>query len=399
VTSRRWTGAVLAALVLAGCAHGPRPASPLPIPAPSAAKPEPPRPTVSFAAPLSGRPGDATADLAPALAAFRRSCPALLKRTDASGLTQPGDWAEACATAATATDPAAFFATSFRPVTLGDGRGLDTGYFEPELAGSRVAAPGFAVPLYRRPPDLIDLDLGAFDVGLTGKHVRGRIDGTGFVPYYDRAEIDDGALVGRGLELAYAADPYDAFFLEIQGSGRLRLPDGSVLRVGYDGQNGHAYTAIGKVLRDRGVLASGQATMDGIIGWMHAHPADGRDLMRANRSYVFFRVLTTPTDLGPTGAIGVPLTPRTSVAADPKFVPLGSPVWLETTVDGAAFRQVVVAQDTGGAIKGPNRLDIFWGAGAAARATAGGLSSTGSVTLLLPAAAAERLVHGAPPPP
>ena len=392
-----WALAVVAGLVLAGCAGGVK-VAPTPPPV-AAAKAEIPRAAITLAAPLASRPGFATADLAPALAAFRRSCPALLKRTDASGMTQPGDWTAACAAAATTTDPRTFFATAFRPVVAGDSRGLDTGYFEPELAGSRTPAPGFAVPLYRRPPDLIDLDLGAFDTSLTGKHVRGRIAGKTFVPYFDRAAIDDGALAGRSLELAWAADPYEAFFLEIQGSGRLRLPDGSVLRIGYDGQNGHAYTAIGKLLRDRGVLAPGQATMDGIIGWMRAHPADGRELMRANRSYVFFRVLTTPADLGPTGAIGVPLTPRASVAADPKFVVLGGPVWLDTTVDGASFREIVIAQDTGGAIKGPNRLDIFWGAGAAARATAGGLSATGSVTLLLPRAAAERLVHGAPPAP
>ena len=389
---------VVALLALAGCAGGVK-LAPIAATAAVAAKPEPAKPVVTVAPPLASRPGYTNADLDPALAAFRRSCPALLKRADPSGLTLPGDWNATCAAAITATDARAFFSSALRPVILGDGRGLDTGYFEPELAGSRVATPGFPVPLYRRPPDLIDLDLGAFDPGLSGKHIRGRIAGKSFIPYFDRAAIDDGALGGRRLELAWAADPYDAFFLEIQGSGRLRLPDGSITRVGYDGQNGHAYTAIGKTLRDRGVLGPGQATMDGIIGWMRAHPAEGRDLMRGNASYVFFRELTTPIDLGPTGAMGVPLTPHASVAADPRFVPLGSPVWLDTTVDGAPFRSVVIAQDTGGAIKGPNRLDIFWGAGDAARATAGGLSSRGSVTLLLPPAAAERLVYAAPPPP
>ena len=380
-------------IALGGCAGGIRPVTPPPATAIAAT------PAVTAAPPLAARPGFAAVDLGPALAAFRRSCPVVLKRADPSGLTLPADWSGACAAATTATEAGAFFATAFRAVTIGDGRGLDTGYFEPELAGSRVAAPGFAVPLYRRPPDLIDLDLGAFDPGLTGKHVRGRIAGAVFVPYFDRAAIDDGALAGRGLELGWAADPYEAFFLEIQGSGRLRLPDGSVMRVGYDGQNGHAYTAIGKLLRDRGVLAPGQATMDGIIGWMRIHPVEGRDLMRANASHVFFRELTTPADLGPTGAMGVPLTARASAAADPKFVPLGAPIWLDTMVGGAPCRTIVVAQDTGGAIKGPNRLDIFWGAGPAARATAGGLSASGSVTLLLPAAAADRAIRGAPPAP
>ncbi len=288
------------------------------------------------------------------------------------------------------------------PVEIGDGRGLDTGYYEPELAASRTAAPGYATPIYRRPPDLVDVDLGSFDAGLAGKHIRGRIAGDRFVPYYDRAEIDAGALAGRGLELAWAADPFAAFFLEIQGSGRLRLPDGTVLRVGYDGQNGHAYTGIGRLLRDRGALAPGEATMTGIIGWLRAHPAEAPGVLHANRSKVFFKPLTTPATSGPPGALGVPLTPRASAAADPAFLPLGAPLWLDTIVAGAPFRGVLVAQDTGGAIKGPNRLDLFWGSGEAAGVVAGGIAATGRVTLLLPPAAVARLAgpaaRDAPPP-
>ena len=256
------------------------------------------------------------------------------------------------------------------------------------------------MPIYRRPPDLIDLDLGTFDAALTGRHIRGRIAADRFVPYYDRAEIDGGALAGRGLELAWAADPYAAFFLEIQGSGRLTLPDGSVLRVGYDGQNGHAYTGIGKLLRDRGALGPGQATMAGIVAWLRSHPADAPELLHANRSKVFFKRLATPAGLGPPGALGVPLTPRVSVAADPAFVPLGAPLWLDTTVAGAPFRTIAVAQDTGGAIKGANRLDLFWGSGEAAGAVAGGISAAVQVTLLLPPASVARLfgaATGAPP--
>ena len=342
--------------------------------------------------PLEAHNGYPATDLGPVFAAFRASCPALQKRADTSGLTQPGDWAAPCAAAATAADPHVFFATAFTAVAIGDGRGLDTGYYEPDLAASPVPAPGYAVPIYRRPPDLIDLDLGTFDTGLTGKHIRGRIAGSRFVPYYDRAAIDGGALAGRGLELAWAADPYAAFFLEIQGSGRLALPDGSVVRVGYDGQNGHAYTGIGKLLRDSGALGPGQATMAGIIGWLRAHPADAPAILHANRSKVFFKVLNLPADRGPPGALGVPLTARVSAAADPLFVPLGSPLWLDTTVAGAPFRTVVVAQDTGGAIKGANRIDLFWGSGDAAGAVAGGITATGSVTLLLPPTAAARLL-------
>ena len=224
-----------------------------------------------------------------------------------------------------------------------------------------------------------------------GSTSAGHIVGDGFVPYHDRAAIDAGALAGRGLELAWAADPYAAFFLEIQGSGRLRLFDGSVLRVGYAGQNGLPYTAIGKLLRDRGALGPGQATMAGIIAWLRTHPADAPPVLHANRSKVFFRILDTPSDRGPPGALGVPLTARASVAVDPTAVPLGAPLWLDTTVAGAPFRSVVVAQDTGGAIKGVNRLDLFWGSGDAAGAVAGGVTATGTATLLLPQAAMARL--------
>ena len=176
----------------------------------------------------------------------------------------------------------------------------------------------------------------------------------------------------------------------------MRLTDGTTLRIGYDGQNGHAYTGIGKLLRDRGALGPGQATMAGIIGWLRAHPADAPAVLRANRSKVFFRRLTTPGDMGPPGALGVPLTAQVSVAADPAFVPLGAPLWLATTVAGAPFAGVVVAQDSGGAIKGPNRLDLFWGSGDAAGEVAGGVTATGSVTLLLPPAAAARLAAAHP---
>ncbi len=326
-----------------------------------------------------------------ALGAFRQGCPALLKRIDASGLTQPGDWAEPCSAAADTTDARRFFTRYFVAVRVADGRGLNTGYYEPELAASRTRAPGYRVPLYRRPPDPVEADLGQFDLALEGKRIRGRVDDRRLVPYPDRGAIDDGALAGRGLELAWAADAYAAFFLEIQGSGRLRLPDGSVLRVGYDGQNGLPYTAIGKRLRDRNALAPGQATMAGIIGWMRAHPAEARDLLRENRSKVFFRALTLPPDAGPPGALGVPLTAEVSVAADPRFVPLGGPLWLESTVGGAALRRMMVAQDTGGAIKGANRLDLFRGSGDAAGAVAGGITATGSTTLLIPLAAARRV--------
>ena len=327
-------------------------------------------------------------DTAAALAAFRLSCPALRKRADLSGLTQAGDWDAACALAERTRpgDAARFFATAFQPVQVGDGRLFATGYYEPELAGSRTRRPGYGVPIYRKPADLVEVDLGRFSAGLAGKRVRGRIaDGT-LVPYPDRAAIEGGALAGRGLEIAWGADPVEVFFLQIQGSGRLRLPDGGVMRIGYAGQNGHDYTSIGRLLVERGVLQSGQASMQGIVGWLAAHPAEGAALMRENESFVFFQELTGP---GPLGALGLPVAPRVSVAADPRFVPLGAPVFL--SADRADVQGVWIAQDTGGAIKGANRLDTFWGAGDEARAIAGGLSARGTAWILLPRAAAERL--------
>ena len=385
-------GIVAALLILAGCTGTPRVAAPTPAPAVAAAvaaaastpTPETAR-LVGVARVAMTEFGDATA----ALAAFRRSCPALLRRADASGLTQAGDWADACAAAAVATNAGAFFATLV-PVRVGAGTGLNTGYYEPELAGSRTSLAG-GTPLYRRPPDLIEIDLGQFGSSLSGRKIRGRVADGGFVPYHDRAAIDGGALAGRGLELAWATDAHEAFFLEIQGSGRLRLPGGTVLRVGYDGQNGRDYTGIGKLLRDRALLGPGQATMDGIIGWMRAQPDRGVALMHENRSKVFFRTLPPgdPT-LGPPGALGIALTPLVSVAADPRFVPLGAPLLLSSRGE-TSFARVMVAQDTGGAIKGANRLDVFWGAGPDARRIAGGMSATGTAVLLLPAVSATRL--------
>ena len=385
-------GLAAAFLFLAGCTSTPRVVVPVPPPATAAAA------TAAAAQPL---PETArllgvtrtvlpdTGDASAALSTFRRSCPVLVKRRDLSGLTEPGDWVAACAAAATATDARAFFATLV-PVRAGAGTGLNTGYYEPELAGSRTPIAD-GTPLYRRPADLIEVDLGAFGATLAGKKLRGRIAGQSFVPYFDRAAIDGGALNGRGLELAYAADPYEAFFLEIQGSGRLRLPDGSVMRIGYDNQNGRDYTGIGKLLRDRALLGPGQATMDGIIGWMRRSPDKGVALMHENRSKIFFRELP-PGDpaLGPPGALGIALTPQVSVAADPRFVPLGAPLWLSSRGE-APFARIMVAQDTGGAIKGANRLDVFWGAGADARRIAGGMSATGTAVLLLPAISAARL--------
>nr|WP_317892095.1 murein transglycosylase A [uncultured Sphingomonas sp.] len=326
-----------------------------------------------------------------ALAAFRISCPSLVRRTDASGLTQPGDWVAACNAAATVPAGGAmqFFATQFEPAQVGEGRAFATGYFEPEIAGSRRRERGYDVPVYAKPSDLVEVDLGLFSDAYKGKRIRGRVEGSSFVPYYDRTQIEKGALEGRGLEIGWAADPIEFFFLQVQGSGRLRLPDGSVMRIGYAGQNGRDYTGIGKLMKDRGLLGPGQSSMQGIVAWLRAHPAEGRAIMRENKSFVFFRELT---GAGPLGALGVPVTGQASVAADPKFVPLGAPVFL--SMDRTDATGLWVAQDTGGAIKGANRFDTFWGAGDEARAIAGGMSARGTAFVLLPRGAVARLNAG-----
>jgi len=313
--------------------------------------------------------------------AFQISCPSLTSRADASGLTRPEDWRELCA--ARPADFARFFRTRFEPVEIGAGAAFATGYYEPEIRGCRTPQPGCEVPIYRKPPDLLDANPA------TGARGRGRLDEAGnYVPYHDRAAIEEGALAGRGLELAWAADPVDLFFLQIQGSGRLLLADGSVIRIGYAGQNGREYVAIGRLLRERGLLPA-PVGMQRIRDWIAANPEAGRALMRENPSYVFFQELTGP---GPLGALGRPVTPRTSVAADPKFVPLGAPVLL-SGMDNPAADGLWVAQDTGGAIRGPNRFDTFWGAGAEAAATAGSMQSRGRAALLLPRGTLRRLRH------
>jgi membrane-bound lytic murein transglycosylase A len=317
-----------------------------------------------------------------ALAAFRASCPAVTARTDTSGLTSPGDWSAVCSQAAT-LDPSfapGFFYYNFDWVKVGDGRAFATGYYEPEIEGSRTPQAGY-VPIYRVPPDLVRCTKA------DGTSGRGRVDETGnCVLYYTRAEIEDGALSRSGLELAWAKDPVDLFFLEIQGSGRIRFDDGTVMRVGYAGQNGRDYVAIGRLLRDRGFLPPGGASMQSIKDWIRANPEQGRDLMRENLSYVFFKELK---GAGPLGALNVAVAPHVTVATDPNYVPLGAPVYLEKA-DRPEVDGLWVAQDTGGAIKGPNRFDTFWGAGPDAVATAGGMSASAEGLILIPKGVAAR---------
>ncbi len=396
------TGAKIVAAALAGalacCASLAQTPSyqsgPYPVPAKPAAPVTPPPPPPTSAARMEIVAGPPVNDLVTmpdravlALQAFHASCPALMARADLSGLTRSGDWAAACADAATwAPDKAIdFFVAHFETVQLGDGKTLATGYFIPEILGSRQRKPGFDVPIYRRPADLIDVDLGAFSESLRGRRVAGRVEGKKLVPYADRKGIDEGAMTGKGLELAWAADPVDFFFLQIQGSGRLRLPDGSVMTIGYDGQNGRDFTGLGRLLLDRGLVPSGQASMQGIVAYLRALPDGGRALMQENRSYVFFRELPGK----PLGALGVEVTGQVSAAADPNFIPLGAP--FVVGLDSVEASGLWVAQDTGGAIKGPNRFDTFWGHGADAARIAGGLAARGQTWLLLPIGTLARL--------
>ena len=372
-------------LILSACATRPveTPPAPAPAPAPTHVKPPPvivmpppPANAVAAGVTLAAAPPFITqVDASRALQAFRTSCPVLLRRQDKSGLTNNAAWAAVCSEAASIApaDAAAFFRDRFDWVSVGTGKAFATGYYEPEIAGSRTPLTGY-VPIHGVPTDLTRCTRAD---GQTG---RGRVDETGAcVLYHTRTEIEEGALAGKAAVLAYAADPIELFFLQIQGSGRVRFPDGTVMRIGYADQNGREYVAIGRQLRERGILPPGGANMQSIKAWMRQNPDQGRELMRENLSYIFFRELTGP---GPLGAINVPVSPRATVAADPKFVPLGAPVFL--ALDRPEAYGFWVAQDTGGAIKGANRFDTYWGHGAEATQIAGGMAANGVALILVP---------------
>jgi membrane-bound lytic murein transglycosylase A len=339
-----------------------------------------------------------------ALAALRKSCEAIGKQSDDSAIGPGGiagtvaDWRPLCADAAqleAADDAAArrFFEASFLPFSLANNSeksGLFTGYYEAELRGSRRREGGFTTPLLRRPPDLVMVELGLFRPAWRGERIGGRVEGGQLKPYASRAEIERGALVQRDLELFWVDDPVDAFFLQIQGSGRIRLPDGTVARVGYDGQNGRPYVPIGRLLAERGALARDEVSMQTIRTWLAAHPGEAAALMDENPSYVFFHELTGD---GPIGAQGVVLSAGRSLAIDRAFLPLGVPLWLDLddpAEGNGKLRRLVVAQDTGGAIRGPVRGDLFWGFGPEASARAGMMKDRGAYYMLLPRNVAAR---------
>lgn len=375
----RSAGVLLACLAIAACAE----------------KPEEPRLDLAPAR-FADLPGWADDRHAEALPALRRSCGRLLRIDPSRPIGPDGiggtaaDWREPCSALATVPDGDDAAARSwaerwlrpYRASDRGEAEGLFTGYYEPELAGSRMRSDRYGVPLYRRPRDLVTIDLGEFRDSLKGQRLAGRVVDGRLVPYEPRAAIADGALGRRGEPIAWVEDEVDAFFLHIQGSGRIRLAEGGIMRVGYAAQNGHPYYAIGRELVARGALAKEEVTLQSIRVWLRANPGEIRGVLDRNPSYVFFRELVGE---GPLGAEGVALTPGRSLAVDRKFLPLSTPVWLSAAhPDGGRLARLMVAQDTGGAITGPVRGDVFWGAGAEAERLAGMMKAKGGYWLLLP---------------
>jgi membrane-bound lytic murein transglycosylase A len=265
------------------------------------------------------------------------------------------------------------------------GAAFYTGYYEPVVVGSAVRTNAFTVPLHRPPPDLIEIEPGsAPGLDPTLRFVRKAAGG--YAEHPDRAAIMAGVLEGKRLELAWLSDPVDAFFIQIQGAARIHLTDGRTIRVTYAAKSGHAYTPIGRVLVEAGALGREQATMQGIRGWLAAHPAEAPAVMAKNRSYIFFREAPVEDPaLGPVAAAKVPLTPGRSLAVDRLLHSFHAPVWVETTLpDGSHFHRLLIAQDTGSAIVGPARGDIFFGSGEAAGEIAGALRASGRFVLLKP---------------
>ncbi|MCX5513852.1 transglycosylase [Kaistia algarum] len=281
-----------------------------------------------------------------------------------------------------------FFESHFEPRIVG-ADGFYTGFYEPECEARRQPEPGFSVPLLRPPPELVEIDEQSPPPALPPGMRFARRTASTFEPFFDRGEIERGALAGRGLEIAWLADPVDAFFIHVQGAARLKLGDGSLLRVTYAAKSGYDYTAIGRVLLDKGALQSGGVTMQTIRAWLAAHPDEGREAMWKNRSYIFFREAPVENAaLGPIAAAKVPLTEGRSLAVDRTLHTFHMPIWIETRLPaeegGGAFNRLMMAQDTGSAILGPARGDIFFGSGEAAGRVAGRMAAKGRFVVLVP---------------
>lgn len=370
----------LTLFLLAACARPPAPILPAP---PEIKGPIEPLQAVTWQE-VSGWQQE---DLRPALEAFIVSCPSLKR--------QP-PWQAVC-NEALQVDAAAgeairlFFENRFIPHLVhnpdGDDRGLITGYYVPDLQGSRTPDENYRYPILAVPDDLLVVDLGTLYPDLKGRRLRGRIEGRRVVPYWSRAEIDSGQTPIVGKELFWVKDPVELFFLHIQGSGRISLADGERVMVNYADQNGHPYRSIGRLLIESGAMTRDQMSLQNIKAWGQRHPDKLLQLLGENPSYVFFG--SADQDLAsPPGALGYPLTPQRSLAVDPRTIPLGAPVFIATTWPNTSrpLQQLMVAQDTGGAIKGAVRADFFWGLGNEAGAMAGRMKQDGRLWVLLPRA-------------
>ena len=401
IDQRRSLGTAALLALLAGCAvQPPTPpeaarscpaAAPCPVcPVCPAAAPELPKARTLEAASWADLPGWAEDDPRAAWQAFLRGC-AKLKAQAA--------WREICTLAERLAPSASvrdFFEAQFLPYRVanpdGSVQGLATGYYEPLLRGSRVKEGPYRYPVYATPADLLSIDLSDVNPELKHMRLRGRLEGRRVVPYYARAEIERGLPALAGRELLWVDDPVDLFFLQVQGSGRVQLPSGEAVRVAYADQNGQPYKSIGRYLVEQGELKLEQASMQGIKAWAAANPARLAALLDQNPSYVFFRELPPPPGghdgdaLGPLGALGVALTPERSIAVDPRYIPLGAPVFLDTTWPDSdrSLARLVLAQDSGGAIRGAVRADYFWGFGDAAGAQAGRMRQSARMWVLLP---------------
>ena len=393
----------LALAFLAGCAT--KPVSEVPVSCPAcAACPACPPPVVTpptvpaafsrnlVAAGWDDLPGWKDDDLSAAWQPFLASCRGMASRPHGPA------WKRVCELAKDVDGKStravrSFFEQHLRPYAVqsaeGAFTGMFTGYYEPLLRGSRQRAKGYEQPVRGVPDDLLTIDLSSVFPELKDKRVRGRLEGNKVVPYWTRADIAKRGELLPGKTLLYVDDAVELFFLQVQGSGRVQLTDGSTVRVNYADQNGHPYQSIGRVLVERGELKLEEASMQGIQAWARANPARLDELLNANPSYVFFREMPNSKD-GPIGALGMPLTPERSLAIDPRSIPLGAPVFLATTRPNSAqaLNRLMLAQDTGGAIKGAVRGDFFWGFGKAAGEMAGRMKQQGRFWVLLPPEAA-----------
>ncbi len=347
------------------------------------------------AARWSDLPGWGDDDLAAAWPAFLQSCRGLASRP------QWPQWKPVCDEARGLAEPSTavvrrFFESRLQPWLLtnpdGTTSGLVTGYYEPLLHGSRTRGKPYLQPVLGVPPDLLTIDLGTLLPDLKNLRLRGRLQGNKVVPYYSRAEISSREAEHPDRVLLYVDDAIELFFLQVQGSGRVRLADGNIVRLMYADQNGHPYQSIGRVLVDRGELTLEQASMAGIKQWAKANPNRVSELLNTNPSYVFFREQPAKGNDGPNGALGVPLLPERSVAVDPAYTPLGAPVFLSSSQPDTAkpLRRLVLAQDTGSAIRGAVRADLFWGFGPQAGQHAGRMRQQGQMWVLLPPSLAPK---------